>query len=187
MKLEKEIWAELDTKLKSESFEKRFNSFELDMSNVHKSLNLDINNLREICDRIRKKNEDNVKKINETRAELELKMSQKEGMKIWANFKKYAQYEELKDLYRRCLPAISGFEDKLKEYWTEMQKTQLMMRRFDEILCEKAEKTVVREFINEARRTYITIEDNSEAQNAMNSQMTEFKGKVETTEETVKF
>ena len=90
MKLEKEIWAELDTKLKSESFEKRFNSFELDMSNVHKSLNLDINNLREICDRIRKKNEDNVKKINETRAELELKMSQKEGMKIWANFKKYA-------------------------------------------------------------------------------------------------
>lgn len=84
-------------------------------------------------------------------------------MKIWANFKKYAQYEELKDLYRRCLPAISGFEDKLKEYWTEMQKTQLMMRRFDEILCEKAEKTVVREFINEARRTYITIEDNSEA------------------------
>ena len=84
-------------------------------------------------------------------------------MKIWANFKKYAQYEELKDLYRRCLPAISGFEDKLKEYWTEMQKTQLMMRRLDEILCEKAEKTVVREFINEARRTYITIDDNSEA------------------------
>ena len=45
------------------------------MSNVHKGLNLDISNLREICDRIRKKNEDNVKKINETRAELELKMS----------------------------------------------------------------------------------------------------------------
>ena len=43
-------------------------------------------------------------------------------MKIWANFKKYAQYEELKDLYRRCLPAISGFEDKLKEYWTELEK-----------------------------------------------------------------
>ena len=78
-------------------------------------------------------------------------------MKIWANFKKYAQYEELKDLYRRCLPAISGFEDKLKEYWTELEKAQLMMRRFDEVLCEKAEKTVLREFINEARRTYITI------------------------------
>ena len=62
-----------------------------------------------------------------------------------------------------------------------------MMRRFDEVLCEKAEKTVLREFINEARRTYITIEDNTVTQNAMNTQMTEFKGKVETTEETVKF
>ena len=47
----------------------------MDMNSVHKSLNQDISNLREICDRIRKKNEDNVKKLNETRAELELKMS----------------------------------------------------------------------------------------------------------------
>ena len=74
-KIEKEIWEELATKLRTDKFEMRFNNFEMDMSSVHKTLNQDINNLREVCDRIRKKNEDNVKKINETRAELELKMS----------------------------------------------------------------------------------------------------------------
>ena len=74
-KIEKEIWEELETKLRIDKFDMRFNNFEMDMNQVHKSLNQDISNLREICDRIRKKNEDNVKKLNETRAELELKMS----------------------------------------------------------------------------------------------------------------
>ena len=34
------------------------------------------------------------------------------------------------------------------------------MRRFDEVLCEKADKTVLREFTNECKRTYITTEEN---------------------------
>ena len=41
-------------------------------------------------------------------------MTNKEGLKLWANFRKYAQYDELRDLYRKTLPAISSFEDKLK-------------------------------------------------------------------------
>ena len=60
-------------------------------------------------------------------------MSSKEGLKIWSNFKKYAQYDELKDLYRKCLPAISGFEDKLRTFMTDLEKIHVMMRRFDEV------------------------------------------------------
>ena len=118
-RLEKEIWDELKTKLKTDTFEKRFNSYETDVNATHKQIHRDIDNLREIADRIRKKNEDNVRSINEVKGEIELKMSSKEGLKLWANFKKYAQYEELKDLYRKCLPAISTFEDKLKQFMTD--------------------------------------------------------------------
>ena len=114
-----EIWNELNTKLKADSFEKRFNAYEIDVGSTHKQIHTDIGNLREIADRIRKKNEENVRSINETKGEIELKMSSKEGLKIWANFKKYAQYDELKDLYRKCLPPISMFEDKLRQFMTD--------------------------------------------------------------------
>ena len=114
-KLEKELWAEMQTKMKQENFEKRFNNFELDMSEQHKQTAKDSSNLREVCDRIRRKNEENGRKIVEVAADIDLKMSSKEGLKLWSNFKKYAQYDELKDLYRKCLPAISGFEDKIKQ------------------------------------------------------------------------
>ena len=65
-KIEKEIWEELATKLRTDKFEMRFNNFEMDMSSVHKTLNQDINNLREVCDRIRKKNEDNDQQVRES-------------------------------------------------------------------------------------------------------------------------
>jgi len=36
------------------------------------------------------------------------KMSTVEGADIWANFSKFAVYDDLKDLYTRCVPAISA-------------------------------------------------------------------------------
>ena len=82
----------------------------------HRQVSKDTSHIREAIDRVRKKNEENAKKIVEVEQGIDLKMSQKEGMKLWANFKKYAQYDELKDLYKKVLPAISGFEDKLKTF-----------------------------------------------------------------------
>ena len=68
----------------------------------------------------------------------EKKLSTEEGRMLWANFMKYALYDDLKDLYRKCLPSISSFEDKLSEYYTELDKIKVMMLRFDEVLCDKA-------------------------------------------------
>ena len=70
---------------------------------------------------------------------------------------------------------------------TDQNKNELMMRRFDEVLCDKADKTVVREFMNEAKRTYITTEENQQTMDMVNNAIDDFKVKVERTEETVKF
>jgi len=40
-------------------------------------------------------------------------MSLEEGREIWANFSKFAIYDDLKDLYKKCIPAIVGCEDKI--------------------------------------------------------------------------
>ena len=39
------------------------------------------------------------------------------------------------------MPAISGFEDKLKENNDHNLKLDTMMRRMDEVICKKADKS----------------------------------------------
>ena len=62
---------------------------------------------------MRRKVEETSHAMIEVKSETDTKLSAKEGQKLWANFRKYAQYEELKELYRKTMPAISAFEDKL--------------------------------------------------------------------------
>lgn len=38
----------------------------------------------------------------------------KEAEEIWKNFERYAVYDDLKDLYHRCVPAIAAVEDKFQ-------------------------------------------------------------------------
>lgn len=76
--------------MKQENFERRFNQFEEEISQQHRQVSKDTSHIREAIDRVRKKNEENAKKIVEVEQGIDLKMSQKEGMKLWSNFKKYA-------------------------------------------------------------------------------------------------
>jgi hypothetical protein len=79
-------------------------------------------------------------------------MPMSESKKIYDFFKKYAQYKDLKDLYKKTVPAISSFEDKLSEYYTEQEKMKLIMSRFDEVLVNKANKeaiVILRDFVND--------------------------------------
>ena len=52
--------------------------------------------------------EDNVKK--------------EEAKQIWAHFARFPLYEDLKDLYVRCVPKISSFEDKLQDVQNDLEK-----------------------------------------------------------------
>jgi hypothetical protein len=62
----------------------------------------------------------------------------------------------LRDLYSKCLPAISSFEDKLIEYYNEQDKVNIMLRRFDEVICEKATRTEHRELQNLVELEFLT-------------------------------
>lgn len=99
-----------------------------------------------MCERMRRKQEEALHGLIEAKSEIDDKMSAKEGQKIWANFRKYAQYDELKELYKKTLPAISTFEDKLREHKDHNDKIDLVMRRLDEVLCLKADKDNLKEF-----------------------------------------
>lgn len=97
--------------------------------------------VREIADRVRKEVRQNGQLMVEIRSDIEKKLSQEEGRLLWANFQKYALYDDLRELYGKCLPAIASFEDKLLEYYNEQDTVKQMLRRFDEVLCDKATRT----------------------------------------------
>ena len=97
--LTKEIWDELVKKQDITVFAKKFEQYEQDSDKHQTRFNKDIQTLRELFQRMRDKAEETMHTLIEIKGDVDKKMSSKEGQKLWANFKKYAQYDELKDLY----------------------------------------------------------------------------------------
>lgn len=59
------------------------------------------------------------------------------------------------------MPAISSFEDKLKENNDHNDKIDIMMSRLDEIICLKSDKEYVKEFRANVESRYITKDENA--------------------------
>ena len=96
MKMEKEIWTELALKTEKTTVNGKFAFIEEEVEKLGQKNNKEVNQVREVCDRMRRKNEAAMHEIIEMRSNIDGKMSAKEGLTLWANFKKYAQYDELK-------------------------------------------------------------------------------------------
>jgi predicted nucleic acid-binding Zn-ribbon protein len=84
--------------------------------------------------------EENNRQIAEMRDEIDTKLTREEGSRLWGNFSRFAVYDDLKELYQRCLPPISNFEETLKDYSDEIAKIKIMVRSFDETLSAKSNK-----------------------------------------------
>jgi hypothetical protein len=85
-------------------------------------------------------------------------------LKIWDEFKNYALYQDLKDLYAKVLPPLSTFESKMTEMSLGYEQSKEIIIRYDEILSEKANKTAIKE-LYENMRNYIKVDKFKEHQN----------------------
>ena len=61
----------------------------------------------------------------------------------------------MRDLYARCIPAISSFEDKIKILRDELARYQEILVRFDQLIIEKAGRAQLDEFKVHVRNTYL--------------------------------
>ena len=59
------------------------------------------------------------------------------------HFKRYAHYEDLKDLYDKCIPVIKNFSEEFRDLKKEYLQVREVVRGFDENICEKASKNQV--------------------------------------------
>ena len=99
----------------------------------------------------------------ETSERLARKAERTELLGVVESLKKYALYQDLKDLYGKVLPPLSTFEAKMEEMSASYEQSKEMIRRYDEIMSEKASKTAIKE-IYEVMRHFVRHEKIKEVQ-----------------------
>jgi len=57
--------------------------------------------------------------------------------------KRFALYDDYKGLYNKVVPPIKGVENKIDEFTKEHNQMKEIIRKFDEIITTKAQRTEV--------------------------------------------
>ena len=70
--------------------------------------------------------------MNRFQIDLKLKLDKNDASKIWEHFQRFAMYDDLKDLYSKCIPQLVKYEQKMADYEVEMDKHNMIIRSFDE-------------------------------------------------------
>ena len=84
-------------------------------------------------------------KMKGLKTALDQKLELEEGHKIKDNLKRFAEYDDLKELYKKVIPAISSFEQKMMEYKSGYEHTENIILEFEKILLKKANKSYLDE------------------------------------------
>lgn len=66
--------------------------------------------------------------IEELRRQNNDFLTKKDGVRFWRQLQRFAEYEDLKDLYKRVIPEISKFEQKIVEFEENMNNSNLIIR-----------------------------------------------------------
>ena len=83
------------------------------------------------------------KEIDRVFKDIQSRLSGSDGKRIWRHFQRFAEYNDLKELYSKCVPEIARFEQKIIDFNLEIDKNYLIIRRFDENLATKVEKCTI--------------------------------------------
>lgn len=100
--------------------------------------------------------------------EVQVKLGKEEERKIYEQLKRCAEYTDFKALYKKVVPAIQGFEERMIEYDVEHKQTSVIVRRFDELLATRA-----------AREDVITLRNDCAASYASRREQSDFMAKTE--------
>ena len=66
--------------------------------------------------------------IEELRRQNNDFLTKKDGVRFWRQLQRFAEYEDLKDLYKRVIPEISKFEQKIVDFEENINNSNLIIR-----------------------------------------------------------
>ena len=94
-------------------------------------------------------------------------------------------YDDLKDLYMKTVPEIFKFENKIEEFRRDIGKQSEILRRFDEIISDKASKANFRDVISQFEKKYAIIDDLNAFKVDCNGRITGNTHRLETLQEMI--
>ena len=65
--------------------------------------------------------------ITDLQTQLGNKIDNKDAKKIWEHFQRFAEYQDLKDLYNKCVPELAKFEQKMINFSTDYKRIEQMI------------------------------------------------------------
>ena len=78
-----------------------------------------------------------------------------DGEKIWRYFQRFAEYEDLKDLYMKCIPELINFEKKLIDFQNQLEQFNQIVYNFDEKLIQKHDKIAFKAYEIDQERNLV--------------------------------
>lgn len=95
------------------------------------------------------KMEEVTKQASRIEEELEHKCDDRQILEIKREIKRFALYDDLKDLYNKVVPPCQTIQENLEEYLTQLAKFERMLAAFDEGVQLRALKTELNPLWNE--------------------------------------
>eukprot|EP00347_Sterkiella_histriomuscorum_P005859 403355004 len=126
--------------------------------------------------------QDDLKYLDE---QVQNTVDREEGDKIWNHFKRFCKFDDMKDLYQKTVPEIQKFEQKLIDFTQDMEKNQFIVRRFDEIISDKASKMNIKEVYQHISQNVPQLNDFNSANAAHAAKIDESFGKIKHIEEMI--
>ena len=75
------------------------------------------------------------------------------------NQKRFALYDDLKELHNKVLPEIAKFEQRIIELDSLHEKNNLIIREFDNSIAQKASKFSFKEFSKFVDQNYLKLSE----------------------------
>ena len=82
-------------------------------------------------------------------------LDREDGKRIWRHFQRFAEYNDLKDLYQKCIPQLALFEQNMVDQANKIEQFNHILLRFDKNLAKKADKTAINHFQQEVTNLYV--------------------------------
>ena len=83
------------------------------------------------------------KRVEGVETTLPKKAERRDLMQLKADLKNFCEYKDLKELYGKVMPPLQRIGQNLEALETDMNRNMEIIRRFDEVLLDKASKVSV--------------------------------------------
>ena len=90
------------------------------------------------------------------------KLTSADGKRFWRQLQRFAEYEDMKDLYSKVIPEIAKFEQKIMDFEVNVQKNDLIIRQFDETIAHKSDKILLEKLKMDSKKMYASKEEQND-------------------------